>query len=139
MGQRLTVGTGSGVLPHNRRVYGDAGQAIPDDRRFPLIRDADGRYGAIFYACFTEYLTNQFARALQNLNRIMLYPAGLGKKLRVLGLGRITGLPVMIEQDAPCAGCTLINGKYVLFHGFADDCIQLRRLCREVDRMAHSE
>lgn len=34
----------------------------------------------------------------------------------------------MIEQDAPCTGRALINGKYILFHGVADDYIQLRRL-----------
>ena len=73
-----------GVLPDDGVVDRLAGLAIPDDRRFALVGDADGGEVGGFDAGLGERPPDDLDAAGPDLDRIVLDPTGLGEDLLML-------------------------------------------------------
>src|SRR5690625_738409 len=106
----------AGVLPHNGVVDWLAGFAIPDDRCFALIRDANCRdiCGCRFAPGKGE--ANDLTSVEPNFLRIMLNPAGARKKLAMLLLGLCVNMACAIKNYGAGAGGALIDGQHELRH-----------------------
>jgi hypothetical protein len=77
---------GARVLPHDGIRDGQAGAAVPHDRRLALVRDPDAGEVAAAQSGAVQRRLDDRPRALPDLQRIVLDPAGARQDLRVLQL-----------------------------------------------------
>ena len=98
-------------------MNGRAGRAVPHDRGFPLVGDADSRDVARRETCFHEYLTRGIELRLPDLQRVVLHPSRLGKDLLEFFLGDGADGAVVIEDDGAGAGGSLVEGEDSAAHG----------------------
>ena len=102
---------GPSVLPDDGVVHGLSRFAIPDDRRFPLIRDTDP---CDFMRWTTGLLnggTSDFQLRSRNGRGIVLNEAGLRENLRKLFPGCGDSSARLIKENRSGAGGALIEGK----------------------------
>ena len=88
------------ALPDNCVGNGLAGFFVPDNRRFPLIRDADrcdvvGCHVELPHGC-----AGNLQRCEPDFLRVMLDPAGLRKDLPEFLLGNGADVACFVEEDA---------------------------------------
>ena len=100
---------GAHVLPDDRVADGLAGLPIPDDDGLTLVRDADGSHVAWAHARGLGRAAHDVLHARQDLERIVLDPAGPRIDLPVLGLVLAGDPPLAVEEDAPAARRSLID------------------------------
>lgn len=107
--QSLAEIGGTPVLPHDRVRNGLAVLAVPDDRSFALIGDADSRYirypGLGSCECFKR--DRDLRR--RDLFGIVFDPSGLRKNLVEFALGNRGDRALLIEQEGAGAGGALIE------------------------------
>ncbi len=107
---------GPGVLPYEGIVERRAGCAVPEDRRFALIRDADRLDVTARSAGIIDGLGYHLPGVSPDLIGIVLDPTGLRKDLLVLLLRNRHDLAGLAEKDETRARRALIDGAYVLTH-----------------------
>ncbi len=105
------------ALPDNGVAYGPSGVLVPDDGGLPLVGDAHSRDLLRGYAAFGQHLAENAVLAGVDLHGVVLHPAGLGIELGKLLLGHFHNVLPLVKEDAAAAGCTLIQGDDVFFHG----------------------
>jgi len=107
--EALAGGSGPAVLPDDGVMDGQARVAVPDDRRFPLIGDADG--GNIFGAQprFFQSQNGDADLGFHDFAGIMLHPAGPGIDLTEFFLNRGHDGACLIKNNRPRTGRALIE------------------------------
>ena len=75
--QLLAIGVRLPGLPDDRKINRLTAFLIPDNRRLPLIGNADGSYLCILYTGFCQYLKHNTNRACPYVVCILFHPAGV--------------------------------------------------------------
>mmetsp|Transcript_3019 Transcript_3019/g.5127 ORF Transcript_3019/g.5127 Transcript_3019/m.5127 type:complete len:282 (-) Transcript_3019:297-1142(-) len=102
------------VLPDNCIVDRRACLAVPDDNRFALVCDPDGRNGA----ALVERALAGLQHRLPDLLGIVFHPTRRRIMLCKFLLRARLRAQIPVEHDRTARGCALIDGKY-LGHGYA--------------------
>ena len=102
---------GAAVLPDDRVGERRAGAPVPEDRRLPLVRDADPGEVAGGDARVGDRLARDLELGVPDLFGVVLHPAGLRKDLPELGLRHRPHRARLVEHDGARAGGALIEGK----------------------------
>ncbi len=89
---------GPGVLPDDGVVVGPSGALVPDDRGLALVGDAESGQVAAGQAGPVEGGLDDRGRALPDLHRVVLHPAGLREDLLVLQLVLALLVPSVVED-----------------------------------------
>ena len=113
--QPLHQRRGAAALPHDRIAEGLAGRALPEQRGFALIGDADGRNIVYVDPRFFHRELQRVQLTVQNVLRTMLHPAGLGINLRKFNAVRRDQIRMLVEHDGARAGRSLIQ-RYDILH-----------------------
>ena len=93
---------GAAVLPDNRVVDGLARLAVPHNRGFALVGDAERRHIARASRCgFAQHLNGRTELRGKNVEGIVLYPAGLGINLRKFMLSLGENVAVSGQREWP--------------------------------------
>src|SRR5262249_1827379 len=100
---------GAAILPDDRVVNGVAGRAIPDDRRFTLIGDAERRDVGGTHTGARERFGGDADLRRPDFVRVVLDPSGLRKQLCEFLLRHRHDFAVPIEDDGTRAGGALIE------------------------------
>src|SRR4029453_11946490 len=87
--------------------------SIPDDRRLPLVGDADGGDVAGTQVRPAERLRGDGDLGRPDLAGVVFDPARTGKDLREFALADGDDVRVVIEDDRARAGCPLIERENV--------------------------
>ena len=112
--QALDQRRGAAALPDDGVAQWPARGALPQQRGFALVGDADGGdVGDVDVGLFHGQL-QRVDLAVQNVLRAMLDPAGLGVDLRELDAMGSDEIGVLIEHDGAGAGGTLIQRNDIL-------------------------
>ena len=114
--QRVAVFRRAPALPDDRRADGLPCFLIPDDDRFTLVRDADGRHFGSVRTCFCKRLPRHLKLHGEDLLRVVLHPAGLGIMLRKLPLRDLHERLLPVEQDGAARCRALIQSEDIAFH-----------------------
>ena len=113
--QRIAVFRGPAALPDDCVIDGLSGIAVPDDRGFTLIGDADRGNFCSSCSDFIHCLDSDTEHARPDFICIVLDPARLWKVLGKFALRTAADLPLLVEQDAAVAGGSGIECHYVFF------------------------
>ncbi len=105
------------ILPDDGVADRRAGLAIPQQRGFPLIGDADGGDLAGPHARARQHLRRDSALRGPDIPRPMLDPARPWEKLLEFLLGDAARPPFGIEEDGARAGGALVQGEEVFHRG----------------------
>ena len=105
----LTDIGGAAVLPNDGVINRRAGGAVPDDCRFALVGDTDGKRRSAAPQLI-HHRTGHTYRGFPNRLRVMLHPAILWKDLWELRTLLRQDGPVFVKQDGAKRGCTLVDG-----------------------------
>src|ERR1039457_68474 len=109
---------GAAALPDDGMVDGFAGLAVPDNRGFPLVGNADsGDLGGLNPRRLQGLLAGFFHRA-PNLIGVMLNPAGLGEILGEFLVGAPHHLARVVKEVSPGAGGALVDGEDKFGHWY---------------------
>ncbi len=92
-------------------MHGRARGALPHDHRLALIRDAD-RVGR--HAGLGDRIARRLERAIENVHRVVLDPAGTRIVLRDLAIPAPADASVGGQHEAGAPGGALIDGQDVL-------------------------
>jgi hypothetical protein len=111
--QVFTKRGGAAILPDNGVADGLAGGAIPHDRRFSLVGNADSGDVAGLHVCLGQSFQGDCNLRCRDLFRIVLDPSGLGENLCELALGHGSDGAFVIKQERSRTGCALIERKNV--------------------------
>jgi hypothetical protein len=103
---------GPPALPHDRIVNRLARLAIPEDRRLPLIRDAEGSDLVGPDVVLGQDAVGRAQLRIPDVFGSMLDPAGLRVELLEFLLGYGERLPGPVKQDGARTGGALIQRKY---------------------------
>ena len=97
------------VLPDDGVMDRPAGPAVPDDRGFPLVDDADGGDGEAPALRFGDCLPRGFQHGAPDVLRILLDPTVAREMLgqRLLRTG--DDAPAQVEGDGPAARRALVD------------------------------
>ena len=119
---------GAPVLPDDGMRQRLAGAAVPQQRGFALVRDADGRYLRGLDGCLAQGLACAGELAVPDVEGVVLDPAGLGEMLGIFALAAGDRQSRMVEQDRARTGGALVEGKDVFAH------IILQNKLKQADR-----
>src|SRR5581483_6146140 len=111
--QRFAIVRSPTILPDDRVVDRLAGRAVPDDGRFALVGDPDGRDVAGRQLRARQRFDRDADLRGPDLLRVVLDPSGLRKDLREFFLRDRTNGAVVIEHDGPRAGRSLVEREHV--------------------------
>ena len=114
--QLLAVLGGAAALPDNGVADRAAGLPVPEDRRLPLVGDADARNLPHVDAALGQHLHQHAVLAGIDLHRVVLHPARMGIVLGELLLGQAHNVLLPVKQQAPAAGGALVQRNDKLFH-----------------------
>ena len=104
------------ILPDNCIRNRFARFALPQDRRLPLIGDADCGQIRSAQPALLQRLGDHFFRAPLDFQRIVLHPARLRENLFVLFLRYGGDTRRLVKHHESRARCALINCSNVIFH-----------------------
>ncbi len=104
---------GAAILPHDRVVDRLARAAVPHDRGFALVGDADGRDVRGLHVRLREHLGGDVALGRPDLARVVLDPARLREHLAEFLLRDSDDAAGVVEQDGARARGALVEGKDV--------------------------
>src|SRR5215203_4766810 len=90
---------GAAILPDDGVAHRTSGSAVPDDRGFALVRDADGSDVGRTCVGAPERFDRHRALCRPDLLRVVLNPSRLRKDLLELLLRDGSDRTVMVEQD----------------------------------------
>ena len=99
--EALASDGGSAVLPYDRRGQRLARLTIPQDRRFPLVRDTHCGDIARTSADLGEHGLHRSTLRGPNLLGVVLHPAGLREVLRKFLLRTGDNATAMVEEYGP--------------------------------------
>jgi len=99
------------VLPDDGVVNRRIGLAIPEDRRFALVSDADGGDFAAVFLRFRQRFARGRKRRRPDLFRVMLDPAFMGVMLGELRLRDRDDAAGAVEHNCARRGRALIDGQ----------------------------
>ena len=125
---------GAAVLPYDGVMYRLAGAAVPDDGRFPLIRDADGGYVGGRQVRFRQHVGGHACLGRPDFLRVVFDPAGLREDLPEFALRDAPDGAAMVEKNGARTGCALIEGEDVSWIGHGRGlyiCVCIETLCGE--------
>ena len=122
------------VLPNNRIGNRLAGFALPQDRGFPLIGDADRGQIRSAQPALLQRVCNHFFRTALDFQGIMFHPTWLRKNLFVLFLRHGRDTRRLIKHHESRAGRALVDCSNVVFHRAGPLCRRssILRNCRAV-------
>jgi hypothetical protein len=107
--QCIARGSGAPVLPHDRVADRLAGDAVPDERRFALVRNADRRDVRRPQARARHRFGRDCELRGPDLVRVVLDPSGLREDLLELLLGNRDDAAAAIEDDRARARRSLVE------------------------------
>ena len=114
--QLAAQGRRAAVLPDDGVVHRSAGCAVPEHGRLALVGDADGSHrGRIELRCQKRIAANR-QRIGPDMQGIVLDPAVGGIELLQLALCSADAAAVLVEDDGPRAGGSLIEGQDMARH-----------------------
>ena len=116
LAQGLAGRFGTAVLPDDGLMNRLAGFAVPNDRGFPLVGNADGAHLGRANARFGQRLARRGQLGAPDFQRIVLDPAGLGVVLGKFLLRHRNHAAPHIKNDAARAGGALVKCEQVC-HG----------------------
>ncbi len=111
--ERRARGCRAPVLPDDRVMNTFAAVPIPDQRGFPLIRDADARDGRRAHSGSVDSLLHDRRYGCPYSLGIVLYPTGLRINLREFLLRTARNVSAFVINDGPAAAGALIYGQQV--------------------------
>ncbi len=104
------------VLPDDGVGHGFAGHAVPQERRFALVGDADRGDARRVDAAVGQRGARAGKLAGPDVRRIVLDPAGLREMLGKFALAAGHGHAGIVEHDRPRTGGALVEGEDVVGH-----------------------
>ena len=117
--ERVALRGGLSALPHDGGMHRHAGGTVPDDRGFPLIRDAECFHLARPETGTGDRLAHHPLAGLPDLAWVLLHPSGLRVGLTDLAIGPAEHRAIVCEDQRRTAGCSLVERQ---------DCVR-HRLC----------
>src|SRR5262249_5760894 len=101
---------GAPILPNDCIVNRRAGFALPDNRGFALVGDAEGGDVLAGEFGFGENIASNLHLGRPDFARVVLNPAGLGKDLLKFFLSDGMDLPAPVKENRAGTGCPLVEG-----------------------------
>src|SRR3546814_4419380 len=101
-------------------LFRSARFAVPYHRGFALIGNAYGMDIRTFQAGLGYGLARCGQLRLPDIKRVVLDPTRLGEDLRDFLLGQRNDVSALVENNAACAGGSLVKGKYIGHGGDRD-------------------
>ena len=108
---------GAAALPDDGVVNGGAGGFVPDDGGFPLVGDADGRQVGGLDAALGHHLHHDGVLGGPDFHGVVLHPALFGVDLGEFLLADGDDILLLVEQDGPGTGGSLVQRENVFRHG----------------------
>jgi hypothetical protein len=107
---------GSAALPDYRVTNRFSGVPFPENRRFPLVGDADRNNLIRSHGSFDQHFPCRQPQAFPYLYRVVFHPSWPGKYLRKFFLFGRNNFSRAVENNRPGTGRPLIQREYVIFH-----------------------
>ena len=114
--KRFTVLRRAAALPDDGVIYGLSGVPVPENRRLPLIGDADACDIRGFQAGGYESIAQRFQLRGEDFLRIVFHPSGFGINLAEGNLHFRQDLSVSVKDKRPRTGRSLIESDDVFSH-----------------------
>ena len=117
--QLVHQGGSAAALPDDGVIDGGAGGFVPHNGGLPLVGDADGRQVRHMDAALGHHLHHHGILRGPDLHGVVLHPALFGVDLGELFLTYRQDVLLLVKQDGPGTGGSLVQGEDVLCHDAA--------------------